>query len=553
MVNGLINEYILPTRIVAQSDNLINAKALFSNREKQVFLTQNNLICCKGKGYIILDYGREYCGGIRILTHRFIGQNSFGNIRIRFGESVSETCAEIGEKNAGNHHSVRDFTVALPTLCDQTFGDTGFRFVRIDFLEDIEYNLINIYASIWRKDIEFIGDFNCSDNLINEIFETAKYTLYLTMQKYLWEGVKRDRLVWVGDMQQQVLAITYLFGKNELVEKSLKESVLKNPLPCWFGNIPSYSLLFIQIVYEYYLKVKNTEFVLEMLPYMEGVLEQLDKCVDNQGHIDYSLISVDARNDYFIDWPTNGTVDAKYGNNYLYIIILNHFKKLYLSLGLKINPLCDKVIEKLNKIEYQYIKAKQIVSLGFFANKIDKEETAKKLTNGGAKGLSTFMSYHILKALSQSASIIDAIDILKEYYGGMISRGATTFWEDFDVEWLKDSGRIDELPLEGQKDLHGDFGEFCYKGFRHSLCHGWSCGPISFLFEDVLGVKVLDAGCETIMIKPNLGNLTYCKGTFPTPKGNVYIEHKLIDGRVETKIDAPSEIKIIKGVDYDNN
>ena len=21
------------------------------------------------------------------------------------------------------------------------------------------------------------------------------------------------------------------------------------------------------------------------------------------------------------------------------------------------------------------------------------------------------------------------------------------------------------------KDIHGDYGEFCYKGFRHSLCH----------------------------------------------------------------------------------
>ena len=95
-------------------------------------------------------------------------------------------------------------------------------------------------------------------------------------------------------------------------------------------------------------------------------------------------------------------------------------------------------------------------------------------------------------------------------------------------------------------DLHGDFGEFCYKGFRHSLCHGWSCGPISFLFEDVLGIKVLDAGCESIMIKPNLGNLTYCKGVFPTPKGKVFIEHSVINGKVESKIDAPSEIKIIK-------
>ena len=92
--------------------------------------------------------------------------------------------------------------------------------------------------------------------------------------------------------------------------------------------------------------------------------------------------------------------------------------------------------------------------------------TAKKLTYGGDKGLSSFMSYHILKALTQSASIIDALSILKEYYGGMISRGETTFWENFDVEWLEGSGRIDELTLDNLLDLHGDFGEFCYKGFR---------------------------------------------------------------------------------------
>ncbi len=548
MRNELINEYILPTRIVTQSDNVVNSDVLFSNAENQVFLTENKVLNCKGKGYVILDFGKEVCGGIRILSHRFIGNASVNNIRIRFGESVNETCAEIDEKNAGNHHSVRDMLVSLPCLCDQTFGDTGFRFVRIDFLdENTEYNLINIYASIWHRDIDFKGSFECDDELVNQIFETSKYTLYLTMQNYLWEGVKRDRLVWVGDMQQQILAITYLFGQNSIVEKSLKESVLKNPLPCWFGNIPSYSVLLIQIVYEYYLKTKNTEFVMQLLPYIEGLLNQLDKCVEDNGNIDYSKTDADARHGNFIDWPTSRSSEGKYGINYLFTYVLNNLKCLYSNLGLTVNPLCDDIIARLAKVEYFDVQCKQFVALGFLADKINKEETAQKLTLGGAKGLSTFMSYYICKALAKSAGMENAIEILKEYYGGMLSRGATTFWEDFDIEWLKDSGRIDEFTPEGKKDLHGDFGQFCYKGFRHSLCHGWSCGPISFLFEDVLGVNVVDAGCKTIMIKPNLGNLTYCKGSFPTPFGNVYIEHKVINGKVESKIDAPSQIKIIKG------
>jgi hypothetical protein len=66
----------------------------------------------------------------------------------------------------------------------------------------------------------------------------------------------------------------------------------------------------------------------------------------------------------------------------------------------------------------------------------------------------------------------------------MLDVGATSFWEDFDIEWTRGSSRIDEPPREGEKDIHGDYGAFCYVGFRHSLCHGWSAGVIGFMKEE---------------------------------------------------------------------
>lgn len=42
--------------------------------------------------------------------------------------------------------------------------------------------------------------FNCSDPLLNNIWMMGAYTVQLNMQDYLWDGVKRDRLVWVGDL-----------------------------------------------------------------------------------------------------------------------------------------------------------------------------------------------------------------------------------------------------------------------------------------------------------------------------------------------------------------
>ena len=69
----------------------------------------------------------------------------------------------------------------------------------------------------------------------------------------------------------------------------------------------------------------------------------------------------------------------------------------------------------------------------------------------------------------------------------MLSIGATTFFEDFDLKWLDSAGRIDSLSQPGQEDIHGDRGKHCYVGYRHSLCHGWASGVIAFIKEEVSG------------------------------------------------------------------
>ena len=134
----------------------------------------------------------------------------------------------------------------------------------------------------------------------------------------------------------------------------------------------------------------------------------------------------------------------------------------------------------------------------------------------------------------------------KEYYGGMLSVGATSFWEDFDIAWLENAGRIDEMPVEGKKDIHGDYGKYCYRGFRHSFCHGWSSGVIPYLTETVLGVRLEKDGYQEVRIAPKLSGLTYAKGTVPTPYGVISVSHALqADGSVKTEYTAPKEIKVI--------
>lgn len=140
------------------------------------------------------------------------------------------------------------------------------------------------------------------------------------------------------------------------------------------------------------------------------------------------------------------------------------------------------------------------------------------------------------------------LDFGRNYWGAMLDMGATSFREDFNVAWTNNAFRIDEMPVPGKKDIHGDCGEFCYKGFRHSLCHAWRAGPAAWCINHVLGIRPVGVGCRNIEVKPFLGDLAWAEGSMALPGGKsifVLVE-KGDDGAMVTKVDAPPDIRIIR-------
>ena len=141
----------------------------------------------------------------------------------------------------------------------------------------------------------------------------------------------------------------------------------------------------------------------------------------------------------------------------------------------------------------------------------------------------------------------DALRLIREYWGRMIELGATTFWEDFNFEDGKNAARIDEIVPEGKFDIHADGGAYCYVGLRHSFCHGWASGPTAWLSRHVLGIEPVEAGFKKVRIEPNLGDLDWAQGTFPTPYGVIEVRHeKKADGSVATSVKLPKGVKRVK-------
>jgi len=546
-----VRQYIKPKNIIWKSDNttkskIVNPKYLINSDVDQVTLG-NSVNCAmfvnngQAPG-ILLDFGKEIYGGIQILTGIMENKNPI-KFRIRFGESASEAMSDIGGAlNATNDHSMRDIIISAPWLGKIEIGNTGYRFLRIDLLdENRTVPIVGVRGVLVYRDIEYKGSFSCSDTLLNNIWETGAYTVHLCMQDYLWDGIKRDRLVWVGDMHPETMSILSVFGAHNIVPNSLDLIKNETPIPNWMNGISSYSMWWLLIQKDWYFYSGDLEYLTENKVYMIELLNHFMKFIgtDNKENLDGTR---------FLDWPTQAdkqAVDA--GLHALLIKTLKAGSELMQIMNDKnMEVKCFEAVDKLKKYVPDPRKSKQVAALLALSGLRDaKDLNDKILAVGGAKGISTFYGYYVLEAMAMAGNIQGAMDIIKIYWGGMLQMGATTFWEDFNLEWMENASRIDELPKEGEKDIHGENGKYCYVGFRHSFCHGWASGPTAWLSQYVLGIKPLKPGFKKVKIEPHLGDLQWVTGTFPTPYGKIEVEHVKKNGRIETTYTAPDEIEVV--------
>jgi hypothetical protein len=116
------------------------------------------------------------------------------------------------------------------------------------------------------------------------------------------------------------------------------------------------------------------------------------------------------------------------------------------------------------------------------------------------------MSFYELEALCAMGEQRYVLKEMKDYWGGMLKLGATSFWEEYN-------------PGKKGAEHYSMYG----REFGKSLCHAWGASPIYLLGKYYLGVKPTSAGYATYDVEPGLGGLQWMEGKVPTPKGDIEI------------------------------
>jgi hypothetical protein len=343
-------------------------------------------------------------------------------------------------------------------------------------------------------------------------------------------------------MHPETMTISTVFGDQAVVRASLDLVRDETPLPKWMNGISSYSMWWVLIHRDWYRLHGDRTYLQAQQPYLAGLLKALARHIgsDNAETLPATR---------FLDWPSSENPKAIHaGLQALMILTFEAGQEIGQTLADQpMRQLCSEAVERLRQHKPDHGQSKQAAALMALAGLGDAATLNREvMAVDGPMRMSTFYGYYVLQARARARDYQGCLDAIRSYWGAMLDFGATTFWEDFNLEWTNNAARIDELVPPGKKDLHGDYGNYCYKGFRHSLCHGWASGPTAWLSEHVLGVQVLEPGCARVRVQPHLADLAWVEGAFPTPRGVLRVRHeKRTDGTVMSRVDAPPGVRVV--------
>ena len=550
---GVTDHYCLPQRVMWISDStgrfVRHAERLLQPFSGQVSVADTAYTVMQStaahKAAVLVDFGRELHGGLEVAS-AIRPDHTPAMLRVRLGESVTEALSpDGGKRGATNDHAMRDFLLPAPWLGTTQTGNTGFRFAYIELQDTaVRYNLRAVRAIARYQDAPWLGKFVSDNQLLNNIWNTGAYTVQQCMQQYIWDGIKRDRLVWMGDLHPELMTILSVFGHNDAVKRSLNFAQADAPLPSWMNGISTYSLWWLLCQRDLYLYRGDLNDLKQRQPYMKELLQLVCSRIDKKGneHLDGFR---------FLDWPTFEMPDViASGLHSLCYMAVNAGAGMGRALGDDdMVTMCRQAAERLRRRPLPNYGNKEAAALLIISGLSRDTKDRDVLLKGGPRGFSTFYGYYMLEALAREGRFEEAVDIVKKYWGGMLNLGATTFWEDFDYDDLARASRIDSIVPAGQFDIHADRGTNCYKGLRMSLCHGWAGGVTAWLSRYVLGVIPTGAGCRTVTIEPHLAGCNKASGSFPTPFGTITVNHRrAADGTLYSRVQAPEEIKVtLKG------
>lgn len=475
---------------------------------------------------LLLDFGREVAGRVIVASDC----KCEARILLSYGESEGEALS--GENYLGTN------LLRVPPQGIARGPKSGFRYAWLRFVggaPQTAFQSIRLEGITYP--VRYQGSFASSDPLLNRIWQTAAYTAHLCMQDGVWDAPKRDRGWWAGDLAVSGPVISDVFDDRFLLDRTLAHLI--PPVNHDVNGIPGYTALWIVTEANLYRHFGGKAALEEKHGTLLQLLRQMDSEVEASGHF------VNRHHSWlFFDWAPDMfafTPEAEEGTELEFVLGYRQGAWLLEQLGdsaeaQQYRARADSLAAAARK---QYLSANdtfgdrwQLNAMAVLAGVALPQDYpaiwSQVFRDIGRNGTQTqtvspYFNDFLIEAMARMGHREAALNWMREYWGGMLAENATSFWEAYDLRWPKIHPHL-HLQADGTT------------GYFVSLAHGWSSGPASWLMQEVLGVRALDAGFSKVQIRPDLGDLKWLRGSMATPRGPVRVN---VDER-HIQVEIPS-------------
>jgi alpha-L-rhamnosidase len=462
---------------------------------------------------LLVDFGKETFGFIRL--HDIHGD---GEVHLHYGESTEEA---LDSEHCETYDVVR---VGRETTLT-TARARALRYVNV--VADPGVSVGDVSLLYEYLPLSYRGTFRCSNEMLNNIFDTSLYTLHLNTREFFLDGIKRDRWVWSGDAYQSCLMNYYSFFELPVTQRTLVALRGKDPVEEHLNTILDYSLYWFMALNDYYQYTGDLEFVRRQYA---GALGLMSFCV-SRANAD-GFLEGRAGDWVFVDWadmPKEGELSFE---QMLFCLSLEAVVRFAGLLGDSATaglyrPMAARLRRDMRAVFWDAERGALLHrrtggELDGFITKhpnmfallygfLEPEERQRLkhtvMKNPSIPAVKTpYMRFYELAALCEVGEHAYVLNEILDYWGGMMLLGATSFWEEYDPH----------IPVPEQYAMYG-------RPYGKSLCHAWGASPIYLLGKYFLGVTPASPGYQQTSIRPHLGGLDWLEGSVPTPHGDVRV------------------------------
>lgn len=425
----------------------------------------------------LYDVGRETAGYLRV---RFRATKA-GTAKIAYGQHIAD---------GGVRYAIwgREFAFNFELSegeheFSQYFIRMSGRYIQAFLPEGVEVLSVGIMPYIYPLTV---NDFRLENPLDQKIYDTCIRTLRLCMNMHYEDTPWREQALYVLDSRNQMLCGYYAFKETEFARANL-ELIAKGVRPDGFLEltypsvdgpaIPFFSVMYPVEVYEYIKYTGDKSILGTTMPTMLRIMNNFKDRIE-ENHL---IRQFNAPYWNFYEWTDGSNDKIPHQNGYEYKdcfhFLLNcafvysgkMFKELCEMAGTEFQCDFDAVKQAINDEFFDETD-------GSFVLRTDDRSFKSQLGNSFALliGLGDERTVNAIKTdknlIETSLSMLiykyDALlaadpdnkefilNEIRELYGYMLDKGATSFWET----------------IEGEADFGG----------AGSLCHGWSALPVYY-------------------------------------------------------------------------